>query len=86
MAGGTRARHASWMEREAFKASAQPTAWEPIFAIAPGRRVTPMTLRAIAGAFSDGAPERLLLRAIVSGAGKELERLSKTGKHAILVA
>ena len=60
---------------EAFKASAQPMAWEPIFAIAPGRRFTPFTLRAIAGAFSDGSPERLLLRAIVSGAVKEVERL-----------
>lgn len=60
---------------EAFKASAQPMAWEPIFAIAPGRRITPFTLRAIAGAFSDGAPERLVCRAILSGAAKEIDRL-----------
>ena len=60
---------------EAFKASTQPTNWEPIFAIAPGRRFTPFTLRAIAGAFSDGSPERLLARAVFSGAMKELERL-----------
>jgi phosphatidylglycerol lysyltransferase len=60
---------------EAFKASAQPMAWEPIYAIAPGRRLTPFTLRAIAGAFSDGSPERLLARAILSGAAKEIERL-----------
>jgi phosphatidylglycerol lysyltransferase len=59
---------------EAFKASAQPMAWEPIYAIAPGRRFTPFTLRAIAGAFSDGSPERLLARAILSGAAKEIER------------
>jgi phosphatidylglycerol lysyltransferase len=60
---------------EAFKASAQPMAWEPIYAIAPGRRLTPFTLRAIAGAFSAGSPERLLARAILSGAAKEIERL-----------
>jgi phosphatidylglycerol lysyltransferase len=60
---------------EAFKASAQPMAWEPIFAIAPGRRFTPFTLRAIAGAFSNGSPERLLFRAILSGAGKEVDRV-----------
>jgi phosphatidylglycerol lysyltransferase len=60
---------------EAFKASAQPMVWEPIFAIAPGKRITPFTLRAIAGAFSDGSPERLLFRAIVAGAAKEVERL-----------
>jgi phosphatidylglycerol lysyltransferase len=59
---------------EAFKASAQPMAWEPIFAIAPGRRFTPFTLRAIAGAFSNGAPERLLVRAIASGAAREIGR------------
>jgi len=41
--------------------------WEPIFAIDPESRLTPFTLRAIAGAFSDGSPERLLARAVVSG-------------------
>jgi phosphatidylglycerol lysyltransferase len=60
---------------EAFKASVQPTTWEPIYAIAPGTRFTPMTLRAIAGAFSDGSPERLVARAVMSGAARELQRL-----------
>jgi phosphatidylglycerol lysyltransferase len=60
---------------EAFKASARPMAWEPIFAIVPGGRVTPFTLRAIAGAFSDGSPERLLARAVVSAIGRELVQL-----------
>jgi phosphatidylglycerol lysyltransferase len=60
---------------EAFKASVQPMAWEPIFAIAPGRRFTPMMLRAIAGAFSAGSPERLVARAVVSGAAREVQRL-----------
>jgi phosphatidylglycerol lysyltransferase len=57
---------------EAFKSSARPMTWEPIFAIAPGGRLNPFTLRAIAGAFSDGSPERLLARAILSGFAKEL--------------
>ena len=60
---------------EAFKASIQPMAWEPIFAIAPGKRFTPLLLRAIAGAFSAGSPERLVGRAVVSGAARELQRL-----------
>jgi phosphatidylglycerol lysyltransferase len=58
-----------------FKASAQPMAWEPIFAIAPRRRFTPMTLRSIAGAFSDGSPERFVARAVLSAAARELHRL-----------
>jgi lysylphosphatidylglycerol synthetase-like protein (DUF2156 family) len=64
---------------EAFKASAQPMAWEPIFAITPGRRFTPMLLRAIAGAFSAGSPERFVARAVVSAAVKELHRLRGAG-------
>jgi lysylphosphatidylglycerol synthetase-like protein (DUF2156 family) len=60
---------------EAFKASAQPMAWEPIFAIAPGARFTPMTLRSLAGAFSGGSPERFVARAVLSGAARELDRL-----------
>ena len=57
---------------EAFKSSARPMAWEPIFAISPGGRLNPFTLRAIAGAFSAGSPERLLARAVLSGVVKEL--------------
>jgi phosphatidylglycerol lysyltransferase len=60
---------------EAFKASAQPMAWEPIFAIAPGRRFTPMLLRSLAGAFSGGSPERFVARAVMSAAAKELLRV-----------
>jgi phosphatidylglycerol lysyltransferase len=63
---------------EAFKASAQPMAWEPIFAIAPGRRFTPMLLRAIAGAFSGGSPERFVARAVVAAGARELSRLWST--------
>lgn len=59
---------------EAFKASMQPTSWEPIYAIAPGGRFTPRMLRAVAGAFSGGNPERLVARALLSAAREEVHR------------
>ena len=59
---------------EAFKASMQPMSWEPIYAIAPGGRFTPRMLRAVAGAFSGGNPERLVARAMVSAAREEVRR------------
>jgi phosphatidylglycerol lysyltransferase len=62
---------------EAFKASLQPTGWEPVFAIAQGERFTPGMLRAVAGVFSGGAPERLLARALRSAMSEELRRLSR---------
>jgi phosphatidylglycerol lysyltransferase len=60
---------------EAFKASMQPMRWEPIYAIAPGERIRPRMLYAVAGAFSGGSPERLLARALASAAWEELRRL-----------
>jgi phosphatidylglycerol lysyltransferase len=59
---------------EAFKASLQPMAWEPIYAIAPRGRITPRILRAVAGAFSGGSPEGLVARAVLSAARQELRR------------
>jgi phosphatidylglycerol lysyltransferase len=59
---------------EAFKASMQPMSWEPIYAIAPGGRFTPRMLRAVAGAFSAGNPERLVARALRSAAREEVRR------------
>jgi phosphatidylglycerol lysyltransferase len=61
---------------EAFKASMQPAAWEPIYVIAQGRRLTPRMLRAVAGVFSGGSPEKLLGRALASAARSELRRLA----------
>jgi hypothetical protein len=49
--------------------------WEPIYAIAPGERIRPRMLYAVAGAFSGGSPERLLARALASAAWEELRRL-----------
>jgi phosphatidylglycerol lysyltransferase len=61
---------------EAFKAGFQPSAWEPIFAIAAGGRFTPRTLHAVAGVFSGGSPELLVLRALASAARLEARRLT----------
>jgi phosphatidylglycerol lysyltransferase len=63
---------------EAFKTSMQPMAWEPVFAIAQGKRFTPPMLRAVAGAFSGGAPERLALRAFGAAFAEEMRRLRGT--------
>jgi phosphatidylglycerol lysyltransferase len=62
---------------EAFKASLQPMEWEPVFAIAQGARFTPGMLRAVAGVFSGGAPERLLARALWSALRQELRHLRR---------
>jgi phosphatidylglycerol lysyltransferase len=59
---------------EAFKAGMQPTSCEPIYAIAPAGRFTPRMLRAVAGAFSGGNPERLVARAILSAVREEVRR------------
>lgn len=62
---------------EAFKAGMDPLYWEPLFAIARGERMSPGMLRAIAGAFSGGSPERLLLRALASAGREELRWLGR---------
>jgi phosphatidylglycerol lysyltransferase len=49
---------------DAFKAKFNPEKWEPIYAIAEGASFPPRALYAIAGAFSGGAPIRLVLRAL----------------------
>lgn len=64
---------------DAFKASLQPQAWEPIYCIVPGPRVTVRSLRAIAGAFSGGSPIALLARALGSAVRREVtDRLIAT--------
>jgi phosphatidylglycerol lysyltransferase len=49
---------------DAFKAKFRPDSWEPIYAIASGRRFTMRALWAIAAAFSAGSPVLLVLRAV----------------------
>jgi phosphatidylglycerol lysyltransferase len=50
---------------DAFKAKFNPQQWEPIYAISEGSYFPPRALYAIAGAFSGGAPVRLVLRALL---------------------
>lgn len=57
---------------DAFKAKFNPESWEPIYAIAEGPRFAPRDLHAIAGAFSGGAPIRLIARALAKAARQEL--------------
>ncbi len=64
---------------EAFKAKFNPESWEPIFAIGEGRNFSPRDLYAIAGAFSGGAPLRLIARALAKAARQELTSLFRAG-------
>lgn len=45
---------------DAFKAKLQPENWEPVFAISNEPRLSPATLYAIASAFSENAPVKLV--------------------------
>ena len=56
---------------DAFKAKFNPEVWEPIYGIAEGPRFPARGLYAIAGAFSGGAPLRLVARALVRAASQE---------------
>lgn len=64
---------------ENFKAKFNPHSWEPIYAIAQGSSFSPRDLYAIAGAFSGGAPLRLIARALVKATSQEASRLSRAG-------
>lgn len=57
---------------EAFKASLQPAAWEPLYAIADGPQFTLRHLRAVAGVFSGGSPALFLGRALLHAATAEM--------------
>ncbi len=60
---------------ETFKAKFNPDRWEPIYGIAEGSRFPPGALYAIAGAFSGGAPIRLIMRALLRAARDEASGL-----------
>ncbi|HEV2881332.1 MAG TPA: DUF2156 domain-containing protein [Pyrinomonadaceae bacterium] len=66
---------------EAFKTKFQPEKWEPVYAIANERTFSPLTLYAVAAAFSDGSPVMLLLRALVRAAGAELKWFFEKAKR-----
>jgi phosphatidylglycerol lysyltransferase len=57
---------------EAFKASFEPADWEPLYVATREPRLTVTDLRAIAGVFGGGSPERLIARAIATAALREL--------------
>ncbi len=58
-----------------FKAKFEPHEWEEIVALANRRSFPPRALRAIAGAFSDGSPVWLVLRAVGKGIRQEVRWL-----------
>jgi phosphatidylglycerol lysyltransferase len=60
---------------DAFKAKFNPEVWEPIYGIAEGSRFPPRALYAIAGAFSGGAPLRLVARALLRAGREEIVSL-----------
>src|SRR3954469_12749705 len=70
---------------DAFKAKFNPEVWEPIYAIAEGTSFPPSALNAIAGAFSGGAPLRLVALALLRAARDELaaaaRRLTRSARR-----
>lgn len=66
---------------ETFKAKFNPEVWEPIYAIGEGSSFSPRDLYAIAGAFSGGAPLKLVLVALIRAGRQELAGLFKRLRH-----
>jgi phosphatidylglycerol lysyltransferase len=60
---------------DAFKAKFQPARWEPIFAIANEAHFSPLTLYAVAAAFTQSSPLGAVLRATLQAARAELNWL-----------
>ena len=61
---------------DAFKTSLEPDSWEPVFALVRGERIGPATIRAIAGAFGGGSPERLIMHAFAMAIAREWREMS----------
>lgn len=62
---------------EFFKGKFAPEAWKPVYALLPGRTVSPLSLYAIAAAFADGPPLGMITRALLGAAGTEARRLGR---------
>lgn len=58
---------------DAFKAKLQPEKWEPVFAISNEPRISPKTLYAIAGAFSENAPVSLVSNGLRNALSAEIK-------------
>jgi phosphatidylglycerol lysyltransferase len=69
------ARFYNFIGLDAFKAKFNPINWEPIYGIAEGARFPASALYAIAGAFSGGAPIRLVVRSLLRAGGREVASL-----------
>jgi len=63
---------------DAFKAKLKPDRWEPVFAISNERHISPGTLYAIAAAFSEGQPVRLLFNGLWRAATTEISWLKQS--------
>jgi phosphatidylglycerol lysyltransferase len=62
---------------EKFKSKFLPERWEPVYAVSNERHFSPLTLYAVAAAFSGGSPAWLLLRAAFKAALTEVEWLNR---------
>ncbi len=58
---------------DAFKAKFQPEKWEPVFAISNEARFSPLTLYAVASAFTQGSPARAISHAIMKALQTEID-------------
>lgn len=58
---------------DAFKAKFQPEWWEPIFAISNEARFSPLTLYAVASAFTQNSPLRAISRAALKALRTEID-------------
>lgn len=60
---------------DAFKAKLRPSHWEPVFAISNEKKISVRTLYAIASAFSQNAPFKLILGGLGKAAATEIKWL-----------
>ncbi|MBV9879553.1 MAG: DUF2156 domain-containing protein [Gemmatirosa sp.] len=68
---------------DAFKAKFAPDRWEPVYAIAQGRRFPLRALWAIAGAFGACSPVTLGARTLTRAAREEARRLARPWRAAV---
>jgi phosphatidylglycerol lysyltransferase len=68
---------------DAFKAKLRPEAWEPVFAVTNEKKISPGTLYAVAAAFSQNAPFRLIFGGLSRAAITEMRWLKQrlSGKN-----
>lgn len=62
---------------DAFKAKLRPAGWEPVFAVANEKKISPGTLYAIAVAFSQNAPFRLVFGGLTKALITEIKWLKQ---------